>query len=85
MNKAKLRANQIFNAYNLREEDEEVKRNLMVLLLTVSDRHDKPRSYVEAFKSLSGAWENNGMLAEDEVDAIYEARRSGQTRKMIDL
>lgn len=76
MSTAEIRARQIFDEYNLVNENEDVKRNLMVLLLTVPRKDERKFSYQDAFDSLSGAWENNGMTAEEEIDAIYEARQN---------
>lgn len=85
MSTAEIRARQIFDEYNLVNENEDVKRNLMVLLLTVPRKDERKFSYQDAFDSLSGAWENNGMTAEEEIDAIYEARQNGKTRDVIEL
>lgn len=85
MSTAEIRAHHIFNTYRLMDEDEEVKRNLMVLLLTTHAQQKNTCSYEEAFNSLEGAWENDGMVAEEEVDSIYAARQNGKTRKIINL
>lgn len=85
MSAAEIRANEIYNMYNLSQEDSEVKRMLMILLLTEKPENKKTVSYEEAFNSLPGAWENDGFAAEEEVSAIYNARVTGETRKIIEL
>lgn len=60
----------------------------------LSSRDDMPsftpekhpiHSYTDALSSLSGAWTENGMTAEEEIEGIYNARQSGLTRKDIEL
>jgi len=85
MSIAELRANKLYNEYHLKNESPDVKRMLMILLLSDSTEQKHPVSYEEAFNMLPGAWEHDGLLAEEEIDAIYKARVNGETRKISNL
>jgi hypothetical protein len=69
---------------HLGEIDDEVKRQLVILLLKVPETKQK-KNFSEGINSLSGAWRNNGLSAEEEIRQIYDARTSGETRKLVDL
>jgi hypothetical protein len=69
---------------HLGEIDDEVKRQLVILLLKVPETKQK-KNFSEGINSLSGAWRNNGLSAEEEIRQIYDARTSGKTRKLVDL
>ena len=61
---------------HLGEIDDEVKRQLVILLLKVPETKQK-KNFSEGINSLSGAWRNNGLSAEEEIRQIYDARTSG--------
>lgn len=87
MNTAEIRAHSIYNSLHLGEMDDDVKRQLIILLLKVPETNEKEkkRNFSAGINSLSGAWKNNGLSAEEEIRQIYGARTSGETRKLIDL
>ena len=76
MNTAEMRAHSIYNTMHLGEIDDEVKRQLVILLLKVPETKQK-KNFSEGINSLSGAWRNNGLSAEEEIRQIYDARTSG--------
>lgn len=85
MNTAEMRAHSIYNTLHLGEIDDDVKRQLVILLLKVPEAKEKEkRNFSTALNSLSGAWKNNGLSAEEEIRQIYDARTSGETRKLAD-
>lgn len=43
------------------------------------------KGFSAGINSLSGAWRNNGLSAEEEIRQIYDARTSGETRTLLDL
>lgn len=72
MHTSELRALQIFNSCNLKDEDEEVKRNLMILLLSVPPKKEPKKSWASKF---AGRW-NGDETAEEIMSAIYDGRTS---------
>ena len=84
MSTAEMRAHSIYNMMHLSNIDDEVKRHLVILLMKVPEKKEK-KSFASMVKSLSGAWKNNGLSAEEEIKQIYGARASGETRKLVDL
>lgn len=84
MSTAEMRAQSIYNTMHLSNIDDEVKRHLVILLMKVPESKEK-KSFTSMVKSLSGAWKDNGLTAEEEIKQIYSARTSGETRKLVDL
>ena len=86
MNTAEMRAHSIYNTLHLGEIDDDVKRQLVILLLKVPEAKEKEkRNFSTALNSLSGAWKDDGMTAEEEIREIYEGRTTGKTRTLVDL
>ena len=78
MSTAELRANRIFNALNLKNEDEEVRRNLMILLLSVKKPEEPKKLCTEMF---AGKWKGD-----ETAEEIIETIREGRTKnKEIEL
>ena len=81
-----MRAHSIYNTLHLGEIDDDVKRQLVILLLKVPEAKEKEkRNFSTALNSLSGAWKDDGMTAEEEIREIYEGRTTGKTRTLVDL
>ncbi len=86
MSTAELTAHRIYDTYRLGELSDEVKRQLVILFKSsTSPENHAQFSYTDALESLSGAWADNGLTAEEEIADIYNARQSGITRKDIEL
>lgn len=86
MRTAEITAHRIYDTYRLGELPDEVKRQLVILFMSTPTPEKHPtHSYTDALRSLSGAWAENGMTAEEEIEGIYNARQSGLTRKDIEL
>ncbi|MBR4651023.1 MAG: hypothetical protein IKO82_04660 [Prevotella sp.] len=56
---------------NLNKIDDDVKRHLMILMLSVPTA-EKKKSFSSAMKSLSGAWKDNGLTAEEEIKEMID-------------
>ena len=59
-------------------------RELRLVGGTASEEKQK-KNFSEGINSLSGAWRNNGLSAEEEIRQIYDARTLGETRTLLDL
>ena len=78
MSTAELRAHRLFNALNLKNEDEEVRRNLMILLLSVKKPKEHKKSCTKMF---AGKWQGD-----ETAEEIIETIREGRTKnKEIEL
>ena len=84
MSTAEIRAHRIYESMNLNKIDDDVKRHLMILMLSVPTT-ERTKSVSSAMNSLSGAWKDDGMTAEKEIREIYEGRTTGKTRTLVDL
>lgn len=73
MSKSELRAHELFNALNLRNEDEDVRRNLIILMLSIPQTK-KTKSFTEKY---AGKWQGDNS-AEDIIATIREARTLNQ-------
>ena len=85
MNNAIRRAHYLYETLRLKDEDREVKNNLMVLLLSDNCAPKENFSYEKALDSLSGAWANDGMTAEEEIKEIYSSRTQDESRKILEV
>ena len=86
MRTAELTAHRIYDTYRLGELPDDVKRQLVILFMSsTSSENHAHYSYTDALESLSGAWADNGLTAEEEIADIYNARQSGITRNDIEL
>ena len=74
MSTAELRARQLFNDFNLRNEDEEVRRNLMILLLSVKENEKRTKLCAKMF---AGKWQGDE-TAEEIIESIREDRTSNR-------
>ena len=84
MSRAEITAHKLYHTLQLNAIDEEVKKHLMILLISEPKKPERKR-FSTALESLEGAWENDGVSAESEIESLYNARVSGETRKGIEL
>ena len=84
MSRAELLAQKLYNSLQLNGIDEDVKKHLMILLITEPKKPAR-KKFSTTLDSLPGAWANDGISAENEIASIYNARISGETRKNIAL
>ena len=74
----------IVHGVHLKDEEQEVKNNLMILLLSEKNAPKEDFSYEKVFDSMS-AWADDGKTAEEEIKEIYSSRTQGETRKIMGI
>jgi hypothetical protein len=84
MNNAIRRAHYLYDTLHLKDEEQEVKKNLMILLLSEKNAPKEDFSYEKVFDSMS-AWADDGKTAEEEIKEIYSSRTQGETRKIMGI
>lgn len=83
-----ISADEIFRR-NLLHLSNETKRRLIELLASSLTFTDTPSTDAARQKALldriNGAWSDDGLTAEEEIQLLREARTQGKTRKINDL